>query len=168
MAKSNSWYLLQLKPNGYKIARRNLERQRFKIFAPLQHVTRRLPRKYSDHIELLFPGYMFVELNVCRNLWKPVNSTLGVARIVSLAGKPTPVPSAIVDELMSRCDDKGILRPSSDVEVGDDVELLRGPFANFVAKVADISPDQRIWLLLDVLGQSSRVAVSQGAIRRIQ
>ena len=166
MTNNSDWYLLQLKPNGYKLARKNLERQGFRVFIPLQNVTKRMPRGYVDRIEPLFPGYAFVELDAGRNLWKPVNSTLGVARIISLAGKPTPVPGAIVDELMSRCDDTGILRPPTDVEVGDNVELLRGPFANFVAKVEDISPDERVWLLIDMLGQSSRIAVDKAAIQR--
>ena len=166
MTNTQNWYLLQLKPNGYKLAQKNLERQGFRVFIPLQNVTKRMPRGYVDRTEPLFPGYAFVELNAVRNLWKPVNSTLGVTRIISLAGKPTPVPGAFVDELMSRCDDTGILCPSTDVEVGDNVELLRGPFANFVAKVEDISPDERVWLLIDMLGQSSRIAVDKAAIQR--
>ena len=108
--------------------------------------------------------YIFVELDTAQNAWRKVNSTLGVARIVSLGGTPTPVPSAIVNEFISRCDDDGILRPTQGLEVGQDVQVLRGPFANFVAKVEEISPDQRVWILIDLLGQSSRISVAKDAI----
>ena len=167
MTEHINWYLVQLKPNGHGLARTNLERQGFRVFLPLQNVTGRSARKFVDRAVPLFPGYMFVELDVGRDLWRKVNSTLGVARIVSLSGAPTPVPSAIVSQLMSRCDPSGILRPPRGIEVGQDVELVSGPFANFVAQVEDISPDRRVWLLIDMLGQSSRISVDPGAVRRV-
>lgn len=162
-----NWYILQLKPNSYNIARINLNRQEFNVFLPMLNVTRRVARKYVERTEPLFPGYMFIEFDIREDLWRKVSSTLGVARIVSLAGKPTPVPTDIVNELMSRCDDDDTLRPLDDIQKGEDVKLVRGPFASFLAKVEEISPDQRIWLLLDILGQSSRVSVDLSAIRRI-
>lgn len=162
--KMLNWYLVQLKPNGHRLAKANLERQGFKTFLPLQNVTKRSAHKFVDRNVPLFPGYMFVELDTAQNAWRKVNSTLGVARIVSLGGTPTPVPSAIVNEFISRCDGEGILRPTQGIEVGQDVQVLRGPFANFVAKVEEISPDQRVWILIDLLGQSSRISVAKDAI----
>ena len=162
--KMLNWYLVQLKPNGHRLAKANLERQAFKTFLPLQNVTKRSAHKFVDRHVPLFPGYMFVELDTAQNAWRKVNSTLGVARIVSLGGTPTPVPSAIINEFISRCDDEGILRPTLGLEVGQDVKVLRGPFANFVAKVEEISPDQRVWILIDLLGQPSRISVTKDAI----
>ena len=162
--KMLNWYLVQLKPNGHRLAKANLERQGFKTFLPLQNVTTRSAHKFVDRHVPLFPGYMFVELDTAQNAWRKVNSTLGVARIVSLGGTPTPVPSAIINEFISRCDDEGILRPTLGLEVGQDVQVLRGPFANFVAKVEEISPDQRVWILIDLLGQPSRISVTKDAI----
>ena len=159
-----NWYLVQLKPNGHRLAKANLERLGFKTFLPLQNVTKRSAHKFVDRNVPLFPGYMFVKLDTAQNDWRKVNSTLGVSRIVSLGGTPTAVPSAIVNEFISRCDDDGILRPTQGLEVGQDVQVLRGPFANFVAKVEEISPDQRVWILIDLLGQSSRIYVAKDAI----
>ena len=110
--KMLNWYLVQLKPNGHRLAKANLERQGFKTFLPLQNVTKRSAHKFVDRNVPLFPGYMFVKLDIAQNDWRKVNSTMGVARIVSLGGTPTAVPSAIVNEFISRCDDDGILRPT--------------------------------------------------------
>lgn len=159
-----NWYLVQLKPNGHRLAKANLERQGFKTFLPLQNVTKRSAHKFVDRSVPLFPGYMFVELDTAQNAWRKVNSTLGVARIVSLGGTPTPVPTEILKEFISRCDGDGILRPTQGFEVGQDVQVLRGPFANFVAKVEEISPDQRVWILIDLLGQSSRISVAKDSL----
>ena len=162
--KMLNWYLVQLKPNGHRLAKTNLERQGFNTFLPLQNVTKRSAHKFVDRLVPLFPGYMFVELDTTQNAWRKVNSTLGVARIVSLGGTPTAIPSEIVNEFISRCDGDGILCPTQGLEVGQYVQVLRGPFANFVAKVEEISPDQRVWILIDLLGQSSRISVTKDAI----
>ena len=162
--KMLNWYLVQLKPNGHRLAKTNLEKQGFNMFLPLQNVTKRSAHKFVDRLVPLFPGYMFVELDTTQNAWRKVNSTLGVARIVSLGGTPTPIPSEIVNEFISRCDGDGVLCPTQVLEFGQDVQVLRGPFANFVAQVEEISPDQRVWILIDLLGQSSRISVTKDAI----
>ena len=162
-----NWYLVQLKPNGHKLAKANLERQGFNTFLPLQNVTKRIAQKFMDRTVPLFAGYMFVELDAAQNSWRKVNSTLGVARIVSLGGTPTPVPYSIMNQLISRCDRDGILRPSQGVVVGQDVQVLRGPFSNFVAKVEEIESDRRVWVLIDMLGQSSRIFVSADAVAHV-
>jgi transcriptional antiterminator RfaH len=43
---------------------------------------------------------------------------------------------------------------------GDSVEMLTGPFANFIATVDTIDPEQRIWVLLDFMGQKTRMQVT--------
>ena len=43
---------------------------------------------------------------------------------------------------------------------GDSVEMLTGPFANFIATVDTIDPEQRIWVLLDFMGQKARMQVT--------
>ena len=43
---------------------------------------------------------------------------------------------------------------------GDSVEMLTGPFANFIASVDTIDPEQRIWVLMDFMGQKTRMQVT--------
>ena len=43
---------------------------------------------------------------------------------------------------------------------GDSVEMLTGPFANFIATVDTIDPEQRIWVLMDFMGQKTRMQVT--------
>jgi transcriptional antiterminator RfaH len=38
--------------------------------------------------------------------------------------------------------------------------MLTGPFANFIATVDTIGPEQRIWVLIDFMGQKTRMQVS--------
>ena len=38
---------------------------------------------------------------------------------------------------------------------------------DFVAKVECIAPDQRVWVLLDLMGRTTRLAVDAGAVRAV-
>ena len=52
------------------------------------------------------------------------------------------------------------LLPPKSLNEGDSVEMLTGPFANFIATVDTIGPEQRIWVLMDFMGQKTRMQVS--------
>ncbi|MEL7091888.1 MAG: hypothetical protein AAFN94_09155 [Pseudomonadota bacterium] len=42
----------------------------------------------------------------------------------------------------------------------------RGAFAGFVATVDQIAPDQRVWVLLDLMGRKSRVSIASNRLRK--
>ena len=115
----------------------------------------------------LFPGYLFVALDVARGAWRAVNSTYGITRLVSLGRAPSPVPSTLVDALMQRCDDAGRLLPPNALEPGDHVTVTKGPFTDFVATIDTIAPDQRVWVLMEFMGGQTRVAVSAQHLRAV-
>ena len=156
----NHWYLIQFKPNSHRLAERNLRRQGFKTFLPMQEITRRKAFRFVRDLKPLFPGYMFVNLNTKLAPWRPIKNTIGVSRIVSCLGNPQLVPLQIISGLKLRCDASGTLRSPKSLQAGDNVELLTGPFASFIATVDIIDPEQRIWLLFDFMGHKTRMQVS--------
>lgn len=162
-----SWFLAQLKPNSYRIAERHLQRQSFRTFLPMQEETRRRHGKFTATLSPLFPGYLFVAFDATAGSWRAINSTLGVSRLVSFGGDPAPVPPRLVPDLMARCDARGKLLPPGSLKPGDTVTLTAGPFTQFVAEIERIAPDQRVWLLLDLMGQTMRMAVQADAVRAL-
>ena len=156
----NQWYLIQLKPNSHRQAERNLQRQGFETFLPMQKITRRKASRFVSDLKPLFPGYMFVSVNSELAPWRSINSTIGVSKLVSFEGKPKPLPLQLISGLMLRCHASGELLPPKSLNEGDSVELLTGPFANFIATVDTIDPEQRIWVLMDFMGQKTRMRVS--------
>ena len=154
------WYLIQFKPNSYHLAERNLHRQGFETFLPMQKITRRKASRFVSDLKPLFPGYMFVSVNSDLAPWSTINSTIGVSKLVSFEGKPKPLPLQLISGLMLRCDASGTLLPPKSLSEGDSVEILTGPFANFITTVDTIDPEQRIWVLLDLMGQKTRMQVS--------
>ncbi|MDB9765938.1 transcriptional activator RfaH [Planktomarina temperata] len=156
----NQWYLIQFKPNSHRLAERNLQRQEFETFLPMQKITRRKASRFVSDLKPLFPGYMFVSVDSELAPWRSINSTIGVSKLVSFEGKPKPLPLQLISGFMLRCDASGTLLPPKTLNEGDSVEMLTGPFANFIATVDAIGPEQRIWVLMDFMGQKTRMQVS--------
>ena len=160
-----NWYLVQLKRQSYRLAERNLNRQGFKTFLPLQKLTCRNGSKFLTNVKPLFPGYMFVSIWLDIAPWRKINSTLGVSRLICQNGTPQEIPLEIVSGLMSRCDNSGKLLSPESLEVGDSVTVLSGALANFVATVETIDSEQRIWVLMDILGQLTKVQIPSEQIK---
>ena len=106
----------------------------------------------------VFPGYVFIELNREDRGWRVINSTYGVARIVSFGGRPAPLPKGLVEEMAARYAVKGEAPPPFDV--GEEVLVREGPFVDFLAKVEAVDPQQRVHLLIDFMGRQSRMVAS--------
>lgn len=162
-----TWFLAQLKPNSDRIAERHLTRQGFTTFLPRQEVTRRVRDHFITALRPLFPGYIFLALNAAMGHWRAVNGTSGISRLVSFGQAPAPVPADIVRQLRARCDASGLLLPPKVLQPGDQVCLTSGPFANFVAEIESIVPDRRVWVLMDLMGGRTRVAVAAEQLRLV-
>ena len=153
------WHLVQFKPNSHHLAVRNLQRQGFETFLPLQEITRRKASNFTLDLKPLFPGYMFVGVDLATAPWRAINSTIGISRLVSFADNYKPLPLSLVSSLMLRCDEVGKLLPPKTLYAGDSVEVLNGPFANFVATVEKIDAQQRVWVLMEFMGRNSLMQI---------
>ena len=164
------WYLVQCKPNATQIAVRNLENQCFGTFLPLQEITKRKGKLFQRQIRPLFLGYLFVQIDPSQGPWRQINSTRGVARLVRLGAEPSMVPTGIVEALMARCDKQSILRltsetQSSQLHAGNQAQVIQGPFSGFITTISDIEPNNRINILIEIMGQKTKVAINAGALQ---
>ena len=156
------WYLIQFKPNSHRLAKSNLHRQGFETFLPMQQITRRKASRFVNDLKPLFPGYMFIKVNAEQAPWRTIDSTIGVSRLVRFGGKPRALPLQLISGLMLRYDTSGVLLTANSPSYGESVEVLSGPFAKFIATVDAIDPKKRIWVLVDLMGQKTRMQVSPG------
>jgi len=164
--RGNSWFLAQLKPNCAQIADRNLKQQGFPT-SSMQEGTQNRKGRFVSTLRPMFPGYVFVSFDVAGGLWRKIQSTYGITRLVSFGKEPAMVPLDIVSQLMLRCDTAGKLLPPKLLKPGDQVRMTSGPFADFVAAIETIAPDRRVWLLMEIMGGQTRVAVTADQLRTV-
>lgn len=166
-ASSENWFAAQLKPNALSIATRHLQRQGFNIFCPKRLETRRVSNKSVTRPCPLFPGYLFVQFDPRGQVWRKINSTRGVSRLIlSNPVDPTPLPRQFIAGLGARCDEDGMLKKPDEIKAGDRIRIVSGPFAEFVTKVEHVTEDKRLQVLLSLMGQSTRVFLPDTAVAK--
>jgi transcriptional antiterminator RfaH len=163
MAKE--WYVVQFKSNAYRQAIKNLNRQKFETFLPLQDITQRSMSSFKNKSRPLFPSYMFVSFDQSNSNWNKINNTYGVSRIISFNKNLKAVPISLMNELIQRCDSAGKLLPHDKFRKGDKVKVLSGPFAKFFAVVDTLEPDNRIRVFMELMGRETKIEVSYNELQ---
>jgi len=155
--EDKKWFVVQIKPNSYGLANRNLERQGFETFLPKMSVTNRKNNKFFAKDVYVFPGYIFVSFDTKLVGWTRINSTYGVSRIISFNKKPAEISSNIILELKKRYYSNQLLPENDKLQTGDRIKMYTGPFAEFFAKIEIVDNNNPIWVLLEYAGKSKRL-----------
>jgi len=101
----------------------------------------------------VFPGYVLVKMIVTNESWYLVRNTQGVTGFVGQGSEPIPLS----DEEIRRL---GIERVeiSLDIEVGDSVKIISGPFKGFTGSVEEVNADkQTLKAKVDMFGRATPV-----------
>ena len=154
-----NWYVVQHKPNHHKIAQQNLERQGFSTFLPFFESTKRKATKFISEIKPVFPGYIFVSFDKSLNKWTKINNTKGVTKLLLVNSTPQPIPADFVKALKLR------YNINDKISKGDKVEVIKGPFVNLIGTIDKASPQKRVTLLFELMGQKVKTSVSMEDIK---
>lgn len=114
----------------------------------------------------LFPSYLFVAMDVEETRWRAISSTSGVRRLICNGNDPVPLPAGIVEDLQSRMDDSGFVQNRAIVPFrpGEAVQVLDGPLANQIGLFECATDEERVVLLLDILGREIKVKLPLASV----
>jgi len=158
-----SWYVVHTKPRQESVAEANLQRQGFETYLPwIKRVARRRNR-WGNIVEPLFPRYLFLHIDPGQQTVAPVRSTLGVTTLVAFGNRIIPVPDGAIDILRrSESAQKGLhSAPQHGFAQGDAIVVKFGPFEGLEGTFHMSSGQERVAVLLDVLGKSTRVVLNR-------
>ena len=158
------WFVVRTQPHRESQAERQLANQHYRIFLPRFRKSRRHARKFEIVSAPLFPGYLFVILNLARDRWRSINGTYGVDRLLTQAGAPEPVPHGLVEQLLTTTDAEGVVRFHPHLQNGQMVRVSAGPFANFVGQLQQLDDSGRVRILLEVLGGKVPVLLPEDCV----
>lgn len=165
---NRDWYLVNLKPGGLARAQQNLSRQGIVSFCPQRRRTERRRGRMVTGLRPLFPGYLFISIPRDAANWRSINATYGVVKVVCLEpGRPSRVPTDLVNVLVASdasLDEDAL--PRGLFNLGDDVRVAVGPFADLLARVEAMPEKDRVLVLLDMMGRKVRVTMRAVDIER--
>jgi transcription elongation factor/antiterminator RfaH len=158
------WFVAHTLPKSEWKAELHLGAQGFRTFQPQIRKTIRHARQLKTVRAPLFPRYLFVILDLERDRFLSVRSTVGVSSLFSNRdGRPVPVPIGIVESLIERSDDT-LTRLDNGLVKGQQVRILTGPFVDFIGTLDRLNAAGRVRVLLQLMGTAVPVALHRSAL----
>jgi len=164
-----NWFAVVTKPRQEQIALENLQRQDFECFLPMaENPYQRRSKKHRQIIEPLFPRYLFLNAIAGQQNLAPVRSTRGVTTMVRFGTGLAVVPESIINAIKNRMDPAtGLIRIKPvELEAGDKVRIFDGPLAGITGIVEERSSENRVLILMELMGRSTRVEVDALLLQR--
>ncbi len=164
LAGDERWFLVHTQPKSESRAELHLGAQGFRTYFPRVVKTVRHARQLRTVRAPLFPRYVFLVLDLGRDRWLSVRSTVGVSSLFTCNGRPVPVPEGIVEALIEHTDEANLTLFHDGLVTGQLVRILSGPFADFVGKLERLDDSGRVRVLLDMMGTAVPVALHRSAL----
>ncbi len=122
----------------------------------------------------IFPGYVLVQILVPKDTltpseqaWYVVRNTPGVTGFVSSGTKPIPLRQEEIDKIIKRMEAE---EPTIKVSFhrGEKVQIISGPFAEFMGTVDSISMEKgKVTVLVSFFGRETPVEVDLTQVSRL-
>ena len=171
MAKQNEslgtrWYVIHTYSGYEENVKRNLEERIesmnmkdkiFEVLIPTETKIKIKNGKRKTVREKIFPGYVLVKMFVTDDSWYVVRNTPNVTGFIGTGTTPIPMTDEEVKVLQKRM---GVEEPEYkiDVEKGDAVKIIDGPFKDFEGKVASIDQNHgKVKVLVSMFGRETPV-----------
>jgi len=147
------WYAVQTIARAEKQAERHLVFQGFTVFAPLIWRKVRHARQCKISAAPLFPGYIFVALDPCRDRWGRINGTVGVLGLVRAGNLPLPLPVGLIEALASAQHSARQAGCGETFKINQPVRLGTGPFSDLIGRIQCLDAQGRVQVLLEIMGR---------------
>jgi transcriptional antiterminator RfaH len=151
------WYLIKTKPRQEKKAKNNLENQSYEVFCPNV--------KSNNKFVFLFPGYLFIQLNDKKQDFSPIKSTKGVLNFVRFGLNFAKVPTSVIEFIKANQNvTTNKLTKLNQFKSGDKVQISDGPFENYIAIFKCYRSDERVILLMKLLGRQQSLCMKKESV----
>ena len=164
VAHTYSGYENKVKANIEKtIENRHLEDQILEVRVPMQDVTELKNGAQKLVSRKMFPGYVLVKMIVTNESWYLVRNTQGVTGFVGHGSDPIPLTTEEVRRM-------GIekIYIDLDIDVGDTVKVINGPFENFMGVVEEVNMEkQTLKAKVSMFGRDTPVELDFAQVDKI-
>ena len=163
--EERAWYIIQTYSGMENAAIRNIQRRIksmnmedyiFQLLVPEEtHIEKKKNGDVKEVTTKIFPGYIFVDMIVTDDTWFMVRNTPMVTGFLGSSGggaKPVPLLDEEIEPILKMC---GMIKEQPfEGEIGDEVEIIAGPFEGYHGKIDSINKDKKVLsVLVDVFGR---------------
>lgn len=151
-----------------RIARSELRDGFGEVLLPIEKVREiRNGRKMTTE-RRLYPGYVFIEMEMNDATWHLVNST---PRVIEFLGNNNPVvlsdsEVAAIRQIVETGAEKP--KPKVEFEVGEEIRIKSGPFKDFNGRIEEVQYDKsRLQVLVSIFSRETSVNLDFNEVEKI-
>jgi len=138
--------------------------QGYTTYLPMVRAAKRRNGRRRYVREPLFPRYLFIQLDQITDNWAPIRSTIGVSTLVRFGMEPAPISDAMIRAIRERENAEGLHEIHTELREGSTVRVLDGPMMGLEGVFIARSGEQRVMILLELMGKLARVQMDVDAI----
>ena len=177
------WYIVTTYSGYENSVKQDLERRResmnmtdliFQVLVPeeIKEVVDKKGKK-KEKVEKLFPGYVFVEMEVedemDEDAWFMVRNTPKVTGFLGSSGggtKPVAVPKDEMDAILEKLG--MIQKPVFEIYVGDRVEVTEGSFKGTIGEVSAVNLEKEVLtILIELFGRMTPMEFPFNQVKKL-
>lgn len=151
------------------IRRSGLEQRFGEVLVPTEKVVEVKDGQKKTTTRKVFPGYMFVQMEIDNETWHLVRSTPKVTGFIGGGRNPPPIPEEEVRRItnqMTEDDEKP--KPMMHFERGEEVRIIDGPFATMKGKVEEVNQARaKLRVMVSIFGRPTSVELDFTQVERI-
>ena len=150
----------------------NVEEQIYEVVIPMEDVIEFKGGRKVVVQKKVFPGYLLVRMALDDDSWYVVRNTPGVTAFVGNASRPTPLSRKEVESILGvgkeEPGQERKVRPRLEFEVGEQVRVVTGPFADFNGAISDIDVARsKLTVLVNIFGRETPVELELGQVAKL-
>ena len=174
-AKKNQkrWYIVHTY-SGYEnkvktdlektIKNRELEEYFFDIIVPMEEQIEIKDGKRKTNLKKVFPGYVLIKMIVTEQTWYIVRNTRGVTGFVGSGTDPIPLTDDEIRKMGFEISEINV-----DYDVNDSIEIIDGPFKDYVGVVQEINKEKhKVNVLISMFGRETPVDLELSQVQKVK
>lgn len=139
------------------------------VLIPTEKVSEVKEGKKKISERKFFPGYVLVQMELTDNTWYLVKNIPGISGFVGSGSRPIPLNEDEVSTILEQQEEKTTKpKPKVEFEVGENVRVKEGSFANFNGSIEEINPDKgKLRVMVTIFGRPTPVELEYWQVEKI-
>jgi len=139
------------------------------IVIPTHDITEVKRGKRVQRKKKYFPGYVLIKSEMDNNIYHMIKNIKRVTGFLGSKGVPVPVSDNEIEKILGQIKD-GVAQPKSSIEyvIGENVQVIDGPFASFNGMVEEIDEEKsRLKVSVSIFGRPTPVELEYNQVEKV-